>query len=225
MTTEIVPFHSGVKLATSDGRLDIRAMFRHFMAPFSAAVPFEDLIEVVKENSTADVRRCRNRRPGAAIAIHRAVTNHADAVREAMDHLSVAMTAPNEENIRGIVGAMMMVFPNAQPTESSGYLIDMLVLELREPEVGYPFCLPAIAAAARESWTTLASPPSIAEFVARARKHESRIEAVMHELGDVLEAYYWQRISSTRSGRRRRPVQHEAGARFRRALVHPSQLF
>jgi hypothetical protein len=56
------------------------------------------------------------------------------------------MLAPDEEDVRQILGAMMMAF-HAQPTQTSGFFIDTLVMELREPEAGQPFSLPAIAAA------------------------------------------------------------------------------
>jgi hypothetical protein len=186
----IVPFHH-VNIATSGGRLDIRAMVRHYLAPFTAAKPFADIIETVRANSSAAIRRCRNRRPGAAIAINRAVANYATALEQAIDQLSIALLAPDEENIRGIVGAMMLAFPNATPTETAGYFVDALVLELKEPGSDDPFCLPAIAAAAREMWTTLPAPPSIAQFIVSVRKHQQRIEAVMHQLCDVLEAADW----------------------------------
>jgi hypothetical protein len=191
MTTEIVPFHSGVKIATVGGRLDIVALFRHFLAPYAASQPFAGLIEIVKRNGP-EARSCRNRRHGAALAITRAVANHADEIREAIEHLSLAMSAPNEENVRGIIGAMMMVYPNATPTETSSYFIDALVMELTEPDDSrWPYSLPAIAAAARECWKTLPAPPSIAEFIRATRKHQSQIEGVMEELGDVLEASDW----------------------------------
>jgi hypothetical protein len=182
------PFH-GITVATA-GRPDIRAMTRHYTAPFGAAEPFADLIETVRKNSTPEIRRCKNRRPGAAIAIHRAVAGHIDAVSMAVEYLSVAMLAPDEENVRQILGAMMLVF-HAQPTPTSGFLMDTLVMELREPEVGRSFCLPAVAAAARELWQTLIAPPSIAEFLPCVRKHQQRIEAVLRQLGNILEAADW----------------------------------
>src|SRR5271169_1768131 len=85
---EIVPFH-GVSLATAGGRPNIRAMVKHFMQPYSAAEPFADLIQALKHNYTPEIRRCRNRRPGAAIAIHKAVAGRIDAVSDARDRLSV----------------------------------------------------------------------------------------------------------------------------------------
>jgi hypothetical protein len=183
----MTPFH-GTALAAA-GRLDIRAMTRHYLAPFEAAVPFEDLIQTVKRNSTT-ARRSKNQSASAAIAIHRAVAGHIDAVSKARDALGVAMLAPDEEDVRQILGAMMLVF-HAQPTPTSGFFVDALVLELREPDAGYPFSLPAIAAAARELWQTLLSPPSIAEFLPCVKKHQQRIEAVFKQLGDILEAADW----------------------------------
>jgi hypothetical protein len=184
---EIVPFH-GVNLVTA-GRPDIRALTRHYLAPFQAAVPFEDLIETVRKNSTP-ARRSNNQRPSAAIEIHNAVAGHTDAVRKAAEYLSVVMLAPDEEDVRQILGAMMMAF-HAQPTPTSAFFIDTLVMELREPEVDQPYSLPAIAAAARELWQTLPAPPSIAEFLPCVKKHQKRIEAVFKQLGDILEAADW----------------------------------
>jgi len=106
------------------------------------------------------------------------------------DHLSVVLSAPDEENVRQILGVMFAAF-HAQPTPTSEFFVDMLVSELREPEAGQPFCLPAIAAAARELWQTLPSPPSIADFLPCVQKHQKRIEAVLKQLGDVIEASEW----------------------------------
>jgi hypothetical protein len=171
------------------GRLDIRVMMRHYTAPFQAAVPFADVIEIVRRNSTP-ARRSKNQAPSAAIAIRKSVANHVDAVVSARDHLSVVKLAPDEENVRQILGAMMMVFP-APPTETSSFFVDALVMELREPEVGDPFSLPAVAAAARECWSTLPSPPSIVEFLVAARKHQHRLDDVFRHLCDIIEASEW----------------------------------
>jgi hypothetical protein len=120
---EIVPFH-GVSLATAGRRPDIRALVKHLTAPYSAAEPFEDLIETVRKNSTP-ARRSNNQRPSAAIAIRNAVAGHTGAVRKAVEYLSVVMLAPDEEDVRQILGAMMMAF-HAQPTQTSGFFIDTL---------------------------------------------------------------------------------------------------
>jgi hypothetical protein len=64
-------------------------------------------------------------------------------------------------------------------------------LELREPEVDQPYSLPAIAAAAREMWQTLPSPPAISQFLVAARKHQQRLDAVFRQLGDIIEAADW----------------------------------
>ena len=186
--SEIVPFH-GIAVATA-GRLDVRAMTRHSTAPFGAAEPFADLIETVRKNSTPEIRRCKNRRPGAAIAIRKAVAGRLDAVGDALDRLSVVMLAPDEENVRQILGAMMLVF-HAQPTPTSGFFMDALVMDLREPEDGHPFSLPAIAAAAREAWQNLQGPPSIAAFLTYVRKHQARIEVVRGEICGVIDAADW----------------------------------
>jgi hypothetical protein len=186
--SEIVPFH-GLAAVTS-GRLDIRAMMRHYAAPYALAEPFADLIKVLKLNYSPEICRCRNRRRPAAIAIHKAVAGRIDAVSHARDRLSVVKLAPDEEDVRALIGAMMMAF-HAQPTQTSGFFIDTLVMELREPEVDQPFSLPAIAAAAREMWQTLSSPPSISQFLPSVRKHQTRLEAVFKQLSDVLEAAAW----------------------------------
>ena len=58
----------------------------------------------------------------------------------------------------------------------SSFFVDALVLELLEPDGIDPYALSAIAAAAREMWQTLHSPPSIAEFLVAARKHQQRLD-------------------------------------------------
>jgi hypothetical protein len=187
---EIVPFHGNAVTLATDGRLDVRAMMQHFTAPYRAAAPFHDVIQTIKLNSTPEIRRCKNRRPGAAIAIRKAVAGHIDAVVRARDRLSVVMLAPDEPEVRLIIGTMFAAF-HAPPTPTSEYFIDTLVMELMEPEAGQPFCLPAIAAAAREMWQTLPAPPSIADFVPCVEKHQNRIESVLRQLGYTLEAAEW----------------------------------
>jgi hypothetical protein len=186
----IVPFHGGAAIITAAaGRPDIRAMVKHFMQPYGAAQPFANIVEIVRRNSTPS-RRGKNEGRSAAIEIRKAVAGHLDAVVKARDHLSVVRLAPDESDVRGIIGAMMMVF-HAPATETSSFFVDVLVLELREPEVGDPFSLPAVAAAARECWSTLPAPPSIAEFLVAARKHQQRLDDVFRQLGDIIEASQW----------------------------------
>src|ERR1700730_16041928 len=97
----MTPFH-GTAIATA-GRPDIRALVKHYAAPFQAAVPFEDLIETVRKNSTP-ARRSKNQRPSAAIEIRNAVAGHTGAVRKAVEYLGVVMLAPDEEDVRQILG-------------------------------------------------------------------------------------------------------------------------
>jgi hypothetical protein len=97
------------------------------------------------------------------------------------------MLAPDEEDVRQILGAMMMAF-HSQPTRSAEFFIDALVMEVMEPEGCDPFSLPAVAAAARELWQTLPSPPSIAEFLPSVKKHHARLESVHEQLRYILEA-------------------------------------
>jgi hypothetical protein len=187
---EVVSFHGNAAALTTGGRLNIRAIVKHFTQPFEATGPFSDVIEVLKINYTPEVQHCRNRGPGAAIAIRKAIAGRLDAISDARDRLSVAMLAPDEEDVRQILAAMLLAF-HAQPATTSGFFIDVMVLELREPETGQPFSLPAVAAAARELWQTLIAPPSIAEFLPCVRKHQQRIEAVLRQLGNILEAADW----------------------------------
>jgi hypothetical protein len=186
---EVVSFHGNADALATGGRPDIRAMVKHFMKPYSAAEPFRDLIRTVQLNSTP-ARRSRNQRPSAAIAIRKAVAGHIDAVSNAIDHLSVVMLAPDEPDVRALIAAMLMAFP-VPPTETSSFFVDALVLELLEPDGIDPYALSAIAAAAREMWQTLHSPPSIAAFLVAARKHQQRLDDVFKQLGDVIEASDW----------------------------------
>jgi hypothetical protein len=186
---EIVPFHGNAVALATDGRLDVRALMNHCLSPFEAAVPFEDLIETVRKNSTS-ARRSKNQRQSAAIEIRKAVAGHTSAIRSAMHALGIAMLAPDEPDVRQIIGVMFRAF-HAEPTPTSEFLVDTLVVELREPEVDRPYSLPAIAAAAREMWQTLPSPPSISQLLASVRKHQKRLEAVFRQLGDTLEGSEW----------------------------------
>lgn len=188
--SELVSFHGNAATLATGGRPNIRAIVTHFTQPFKETQPFLDVIEVVRINYTPAVQRCRNRRPGAAIAIRKAVAGRLDAISDLRDRLSVAMLAPDEEDVRVILAAMMLAF-NEQPATTSGFFIDVMVLELREPENDDPFCLPAIAAAAREMWRTLPAPPSVAQFLPCVRKHQLRIETVLKQLGDLIDAADW----------------------------------
>jgi hypothetical protein len=105
---QIVPFH-GTAVATA-GRLDVRAMMKHYTAPYSAAVPFQDLIETVRRNSTP-ARRSRNQRPSAAIEIHNAVAGHIDAVSKAVESLSVVLLVPDEADVRKGCGTRLKPKP------------------------------------------------------------------------------------------------------------------
>jgi hypothetical protein len=118
---EIVPFH-GTAVVTG-GRPNIRALIKHYLAPYSAAEPFRDLIKAVRKNSTA------------AGAIRKAAAGRIQAVTDARDRMSVATLAPDEEDVRAVIAAMLMTFPTP-PTETSSFFIDALVLELREPDDG-----------------------------------------------------------------------------------------
>jgi hypothetical protein len=187
---QIVPFHGNAVALATGGRLNVAAMVKHYLAPFESAVPFEAVIEAVKRNSTPGRRR-KNEAPSAAIAIRKVVSTHVKAsIRKAQHYLGIAMLAPDEADVRQIIGVMFGAF-HAEPTPASEFFVDMLVMELMQPVVGDRFCLPAIAAAARECWQTLASPPAISEFLALARKRQARLDAVFKQLGDVLEASSW----------------------------------
>jgi hypothetical protein len=183
---ELVPFHAA--FATT-GQINVRAMMRHYAEPFSAAEPFRDLIKAIERNSTP-ARRSKNQAPSAALEIHKAAAGHVDAVLKAVEYLSVARMAPDEGDIRQIVAAMMMAF-HAQPTPNSEILIDVLVAEWQEPDVGDPFSSPAVASAAREMWQELPSPPSISQFMASVRKHQARLDDVFQQLCGILEAAEW----------------------------------
>jgi hypothetical protein len=150
---QIVAFHGNAGALAAGGRLDVRAMVRHYLAPFEAAVPFEDVIDVVRRNSTPR-RRSRNEAPSAAIAIRKVVSTHVKAsIRKAQHYLGIAMLPPDEPDVRQVIGVMFRAF-HAEPTPTSEYFIDAPVMELMEPDVGRPFALPAIVAAAREMWQT-----------------------------------------------------------------------
>ncbi|HEY6734353.1 MAG TPA: hypothetical protein VI256_11250 [Roseiarcus sp.] len=186
---QIVPFHGNAVALAAGGRLNVAAMVKHYLAPFESAVPFADLIERVKRNS-APRRRGKNEAPSAAIAIRRATANHVQAIRKAQHYLGIAMRPPNEADVRQILGVMFGAF-HAEPTATSELLVDVLVMELMADDLDRPFALPAIMAAARDMWSTLSTPPNIAEFLVAARKHQQRLDGVFKELGDTLGAICW----------------------------------
>jgi hypothetical protein len=171
------------------GRPNIRALIKHFTQPYGEAEPFHELIQTVKRNSTPR-RRSKCEARSAAISIRKAVAGRIQAVTDARDRLSVVLLAPEEDTVRSLLAAMMMVFPTP-PTEASGYMVDAMVLEIREPDDGEAYSLPAIAAAARELWQTLPSPPSIAQLLTCVKKHQRRLDEVFQQLCDILEAADW----------------------------------
>jgi hypothetical protein len=187
--TALIPFHGNAVALATDGRFNVAATVKHYLAPFESAVPFADVIERVKRHS-APRRRSKNEAPSAAIAIRRATATHVKAIRKAQHYLGIAMLAPNEEDVRQILGLMFGAF-HTQPTATSELLVDMLVMELMVDDLDRPFCSPAIMAAAREVWSTLSTPPSIADVLKATKAHQRRIEAVFKELGDTLEASQW----------------------------------
>jgi hypothetical protein len=135
--------------------------------------------------------RCGQRSNAGALGeIRRATDGHVKAIRKAQHDLGIAMLPPNEEDVRQILGLMFGAY-HTQPTATSELLIDMLVMELTADDLDRPFCSPAIMAAAREMWSTLSTPPSIADVLKATKTHQRRIEAAFKELGDTLEALQW----------------------------------
>jgi hypothetical protein len=201
MSSNVTTHHGGAVGAA--GHFDVRAMMRHYLAPFKAAEPWRDMIETIGRSGFA-TQRCdgelialspvwntpEKKRLAIkdALAIRQAVAGHLDAVWEAAEALDEAMEPPPEEIIRAILGAMLSVL-RGKPNEGAELYIDALVWALTEPDSGEPFCAPAIAAAAKEIWTTKTFPPSVPEFMAPAKKHQMRIEAVWEELDFISVAY------------------------------------
>jgi hypothetical protein len=201
MSSNVTTPHGGTVGA---GRLDARAM-RRYLAPFKAAEPFRDAVETIDRCSFATQRNTKgdlialspawntpDQQQAAikhAVAIRKAVAGHLDAVSSVVDALDEAMVPPTEGVIRVILGVLLSVL-RSKPTEGAELYIDALVWELMEPDTGEPFCAPAIAAAAKEIWTTKTFAPSVAEFVGPVRKYQMRIETVRAELAFISEANY-----------------------------------
>jgi len=200
MSSNITDYHSGAIGAA--GHFDVRAAMRHYLAPFKAAEPWYDTYNIVDRCRWATQRATtgaltalapwRSPKEKAlavkeALTVRKAVLPHLDALDDATFALGEAMGPAPEEIIRAILGAMLSVL-RGKPNEGAGIYIDALVWELMEPEVGEPFCAPAIAAAAKEIWSTSTFPPSVAEFVKPAKKHQQRIEGVLGELEFIAES-------------------------------------
>lgn len=188
-------------------RIDVRQSMSRFLAPFQAADPWrEALATIERHRSGIDCRpdgrlyaldeveyipgqlaQKRARAIGAAVAI-RAAVRSLEAVFRAIDELEDAMAPAPEEMVRGILGVMLSIL-RSKPGDGAALYMDALVWELAEPLSGSPVCAPAIAAAARETWTTATFAPSVHEFMALARKHQDRIEMVRQQLLWIPEAY------------------------------------
>jgi hypothetical protein len=179
MSANISTDHHGGAVGAA-GRLDVRALVRHYLAPFKAAEPFRDTIETIGRSKFATQRNTHGelialsswkteQQKGWAIkdalAISEAIAGRLHAVAEAGDALDEAMVPPPEVNIRAIVGAMLSIMRGSKPSEADVLFVDAVVMELMEPETGEPFCGPAIAAAAKELWTTETFRPSLPEFM------------------------------------------------------------
>ena len=67
-----------------------------------------------------------------------------------------------------------------------------------EPEGGEAYALPAIAAAARECWQTLASPPAISTFLGIVRQHQRRLDGIFQSLCDIISAAEWAEAESVK---------------------------
>ena len=90
------------------------------MEPYGVAVPFDDLTEVLKINYTPEVGagigdqalRSPSARPSLAVI---------GAVSDARDRLSVIRLAPDRQDVRALIGAMMTVRRQA---ETSSFFVD-----------------------------------------------------------------------------------------------------
>jgi hypothetical protein len=200
MSGEITSSSSGAVGAV--GRFDVRAAMQQYLAPFKAAEPWHDTYNIVDRCRWATQRattgaltalaQWRSPKEKAlavkeALAVRKAVLPHLDALDDATFALGCAMEPAPEEIIRAILGAMLMVL-RGKPNEGAEVYVDALVWELMEPENGQPFCAPAIAAAAKEIWSTSTFPPSLAEFMKPVKKHQQRIESVLGELEFITQS-------------------------------------
>jgi hypothetical protein len=120
-----------------------------------------------------------------ALAIRAAILPHKDAIEDARYALGEAMKPAPEHIVMAIISTMLMVL-KSKPNEGSAVFVGALVSELMEPETGEPFCVPAIAAAAKQIWTTKTFAPSIPEFMEPVREHQRRIEEVECELDFMM---------------------------------------
>lgn len=193
--------HGGGGAVGTAGRLDVRAMMGHYLAPYKTADRWRDTLATIDRHMFG-IQRDSN---GGLIALHDRWTpkqkqwaiDSALAIRNAVgplqpvfdaaDALDEALAPPPEEIIRAILGTMLSIL-RSKPTEGAALYIDALVWELIEPERGKPICAPAIAAAARETWNTQTFAPSVHEFLGRARKHQQRIETVRCQVTSIWKA-------------------------------------
>jgi hypothetical protein len=209
MSNDISSTHSGGAVGTV-GRFDVRAAMRQLLAPFKAADPWRDLSDICERCSYATQRdatddhglialhpwRTAEEKGWAirdALTIRVAVGPHLEAINDVLhDDLEEAMKPAPEEIIRAILGAMLSIL-RIKPTEGAEVYIDAMVWALMEPE---PFYAPAIAAAAKEIWTTKTFPhfgqpsPSVAEFMKPTKEHQQRLDGVWHDLNFITASYY-----------------------------------
>lgn len=195
--------HQGLALGSTSARLDVRPLMRRYLAAFKGAEPWQDTIERLDRCRWATQRSTNGRLTAlapwrtpkekiqaveAALDVRDAVEGHLDTIAEAADAFDKATAPAPEEIIRAIL-AMMLSVLRSKPTEGAEFYITALVWELMEPDTGRPLCAPAIAASAKEIWTTKTFAPSIPEFVTCAKKHQELIEASQSQLRWILRSH------------------------------------
>jgi hypothetical protein len=177
------------------GRLDVRDLMRQYLPAFKAVEPWRDRVFIpcsTKDGEITEVHPWKapdnaEKAVTEAIAIREAIGSY-DAVWEVSWEMYDLMQPPPEDIVRAMLIVMLSVL-KSKPTEGADIYIDAMVFELTEPETGNPICAPAIAAAVRETWNEQTFAPSVHELMARARKHQKRIEMIDAQLSWLIETY------------------------------------
>jgi hypothetical protein len=187
-STDVSQTVTGGSVGHLGGHLDVRAMMRHYLPAFKLVDQWTTDINIPriisKEGEIIKVYSwtCPEHKEEAiteALKLKDAIW--LPDVWDAQHELDQLIARPTEEIVRQILIGMLQIL-RSKPTEGAAVYVDGLVFELTEPEIGKPFCGPAIVAAARETWNAQTFAPSISEFMPRVRKYQLRIDMVRAQL-------------------------------------------
>jgi hypothetical protein len=210
MENAINPQPSNLVAVYSNGRLDVKKLVQHNLAPFAIRKEFSAAIAAAE---AVKARYARNA-AGELTALYPDWRPHWKRFREeairlcellpdldktegALDVLDKALnTVPEKSTVRLLLGTMLDGFPS-KPGEGAPVYIDLLELMLEESDTTEPnpklprfVTAPVIAAAARDALLNLTFLPSIHEFIELCYKNWRRLVRIQEDVLMVETVHY-----------------------------------